>query len=110
MEALCDECIVKLIKVNTIENLADLNSKLPNIICFEYLVNKTMVHKELPTLKAAASANTEGSSIYESLVHALCTHTQPGDGYASKAYSISVHQQLRGHHTDHQLWALQLHS
>ena len=32
----------------------DLNSKLLNIVHFEYLMNKTMVHKELPTLKAAA--------------------------------------------------------
>ena len=55
MEALCDEHIVKLIKVNMNDNLADLNSKLLNVVCFEYLVNKIMVRKELLTLKAVAS-------------------------------------------------------
>ena len=55
MEALCDEHIVKLIKVDTTENLADLNSKLLNDVRFEYLVNKIIVRKELPTPKAAAS-------------------------------------------------------
>ena len=57
MEALHNECIIKLIKVNTTENLADLNSKLLNVVHFKYLMNKIMVHKELPTLKAAASMN-----------------------------------------------------
>ena len=52
-----DEHIVKLIKVDTTENLADLNSKLLNVVRFEYLVNKIMVRKELPTPKAAASMN-----------------------------------------------------
>ena len=55
VEALCDEHIPKLIKVDTNENLADLNSKLPNVARSEYLVNKTMVRKELLTPKAAAS-------------------------------------------------------
>ena len=55
MEALRNEHIVKLVKVDTNDNLADLNSKLPNVVRFEYLVNKTMVRKELPTPKAAAS-------------------------------------------------------
>ena len=36
-------------------NLADLNSKLRNVVRFEYLMNKIMVRKELLTLKAAAS-------------------------------------------------------
>ena len=57
VEALRDEHIVKLIKVDTNENLADLNSKLLNVVRFEYLVNKIMVRKELPTPKAAASMN-----------------------------------------------------
>ena len=57
VEALRDEHIVKLIKVDTTENLADLNSKLLNVVRFEYLVNKIMVRKELPTPKAAASMN-----------------------------------------------------
>ena len=55
MEAPRDEHIVKLIKVDTTENLTDLNSKLLNVVRFEYLVNKIMVRKELPTPKAAAS-------------------------------------------------------
>ena len=50
-----DEHIVKLIKVDTNKNLADLNSKLLNVVRFEYLMNKIMVRKELLTLKAAAS-------------------------------------------------------
>ena len=57
VEALHDERIIKLIKVDMTENLADLNSKLLNVVRFECLVNKIMVHKELPTLKAAASMN-----------------------------------------------------
>ena len=57
VEALRDERIVKLIKVDTTGNLADLNSKLLNVVRFEYLVNKIMVCKELPTPKAAASMN-----------------------------------------------------
>ena len=52
-----DGHIVKLIKVDTNENLADLNSKLPSVIRFEYLVNRTIVCKELPTPKTAASMN-----------------------------------------------------
>ena len=56
VEALHDERIVKLIKVDTSDNLADLNSKLLNVVRFEYLVNKAMVRKELPApSKAAAS-------------------------------------------------------
>ena len=55
MEALCDEHIVKLIKVNTNDNLTNLNSKLLNNVHFEYLMNKIMVRKELLTPKAAAS-------------------------------------------------------
>ena len=49
VEVLHDEHIVKLIKVDTNENLADLNSKLCNVVRFEYLMNKTMVCKELLT-------------------------------------------------------------
>ena len=55
VEALCDGHIVKLIKVDTNDNLADLNSKLLNVVCFSYLVDKIMVRKELPTSKAVAS-------------------------------------------------------
>ena len=86
MEALRDEHIVKLIKVDTTENLVDLNSKLPSAMRFEYLVNKIMVRNELPTPKAAASTG-------EALVHAhaLRAHAlaQPGEGYAFKAYLIA---------------------
>ena len=56
VEALPDERIVKLIKVDTSENLADLNSKLLNVVCFEYLVNKVMVRKELPTKSKAVAS------------------------------------------------------
>ena len=37
------------------ENLADLNGKLLSTVCFKYLMNKILVHKELLTPKAAAS-------------------------------------------------------
>ena len=56
MEALCDECIVKLINVDTNDDLADLNSKLLNVVHFEYLMNKIMVRKELPTSSKAAAS------------------------------------------------------
>ena len=59
---------------------------------------------------AQGAANTEGSGIYESLVHALRAHAQPGDGYASKAYIIGVHRRLRGHRANLRLRALQLRS
>ena len=59
---------------------------------------------------AQGAANTEGSGIYESLVHALRAHAQPGDGYASKAYIIGVHQRLRGHRANHRFRALPLRS
>ena len=49
--------IVKLIKVDTNENLADLNSKLLRVVRFESLVNKTMVRRKPPTPKAAAPIN-----------------------------------------------------
>ena len=55
MEAPCDGHIVKLTKADMNGNLTDLNSKLLSIVCFEYLMNKTMVHKELLTPNAAAS-------------------------------------------------------
>ena len=55
VEALCDEHIVKLTEVDLNGNLADLNSKLPNVVRFEYLMNMIMVRKELLTPKAAAS-------------------------------------------------------
>ena len=53
------------------------------VVCFEYLMNKIMVHRELPTPKAAAC-------ICETLVHAhvLRAHAQPGEGYAPTAYFI----------------------
>jgi len=38
MEALRDEHIVELFKVDTNENLADLNSKLLNVVRFKYLM------------------------------------------------------------------------
>ena len=56
MEALQDEHIVKLTKVDTNENLVDLNGKLLNIVRFKYLVNKIMVRKELPTKSKAAAS------------------------------------------------------
>ena len=55
VEALRDENIVKLIKVDTHGNLADLNSKLLNAVRFEYLVDKIMVRKALPTQPKAAA-------------------------------------------------------
>ena len=57
MEVLRDENIVKLIKVGTHVNLADLNSKLLNAVRFEYLMHKIMVRKVLlMQLKTAASS------------------------------------------------------
>ena len=56
MEALPDERIVKLIKVDTNENLADLNSKLLNIVRFENPVNKAMVRREVLTQSKAAAS------------------------------------------------------
>ena len=56
MGALPDERIVKLIKVDTNENLADLNSKLLNIVRFENPVNKAMVRKEVLTQSKAAAS------------------------------------------------------
>ena len=51
---ICNERIVQLIKVDTHDNFANLNSKLLNVVRLEYLLNKTMVRQELLTQKAAA--------------------------------------------------------
>ena len=54
VEALRDDKLVKLIKVDTAENLADLNSKLLNPVRFRYLVDKILVRRSLPTQPKAA--------------------------------------------------------
>ena len=54
VEALRDDKLVKLIKVDTAENLADLNSKLLNPVRFHYLVDKILVRRSLPTQPKAA--------------------------------------------------------
>ena len=54
VEALRDDKLVKLIKVDTAENLADLNSKLLNSVRFRYLVDKILVRRSLPTQPKAA--------------------------------------------------------
>ena len=69
MEALRNEHIAKLIKVDMYENLANLNSQLLNILRFKYLVNKIMVREELLTLKAAASMKPSGMCMYCTLMH-----------------------------------------
>ena len=52
--ALRDENLVRLIKVDTKDNLADLNSKLLNPVRFAYLVDKIMARRSLPTQPTAA--------------------------------------------------------
>ena len=54
--ALRDESIVKLIKVDTKENLADLNSKFLDVPTFERLRGRIMTARAIPELTAAASA------------------------------------------------------
>ena len=54
VEALRDDKLVKLIKVDTAENLADLNSKLLNPVRFHYLVDKILLRRSLPTQPEAA--------------------------------------------------------
>ena len=49
VEALRDDKLVKLVKVDTAENLADLNSKLLSPVRFRYLVDKILVRRSLPT-------------------------------------------------------------
>ena len=57
VEALRDEQIVRLVKVDTDDNLADLNSKLLNPVRFHYLVNKILIRRSLPTQREAADIN-----------------------------------------------------
>ena len=54
--ALRDENIVKLVKVDTKENLADLNSKFLDVPTFEKLRGRIMTPRAIPELTAAASA------------------------------------------------------
>ena len=74
---------MKLIKVDTHDNLAELNSKLLNSVRFEYLMDKIMVCKALPTQPKAAA-------IKQALVYTWCMHALhwTGEGYATKAYFI----------------------
>ena len=48
VEALRDSSVVKLVKVHTDDNLADLNSKLLNSVRFQHLRSKIMVARPLP--------------------------------------------------------------
>jgi len=54
--ALRDEKIAKLIKVDTKENLADLNSKFLDVPTFEKLRGRIMVARAIPELRSAAKA------------------------------------------------------
>ena len=51
-----DDSIVNLIKVNTKDNLADLNSKLLDERNFERLRDKIMTRRPIPEVKTAAAA------------------------------------------------------
>jgi hypothetical protein len=59
VEALRDEKlpVVKLVKVDTTENLTDLNSKLLNSVRFNYLSDKILVQRWLPTQPKAAETD-----------------------------------------------------
>ena len=57
VEALRDEKLVKLVKVDTTENLADLNSKLLSSVRFNYLSDKILVQRWLPTQPKAAETD-----------------------------------------------------
>ena len=48
VEALRDSRIVKLVKVHTDENIADMNSKLLDPARFRYLRSKIMTSRSLP--------------------------------------------------------------
>ena len=56
VKALRDEDVAKLVKVDTLDNLADrdLNSKLLNPARFKYLVDKILVQRSMPTQHLAA--------------------------------------------------------
>lgn len=51
MEALRDQTIVELVKVDTKSNIADLNSKLLDQVTFERLRERIMFKHALPELK-----------------------------------------------------------
>ena len=54
--ALRDESIVKLVKVDTKENLADLNSKFLDVPTFEKLRGRIMTARAIPELSEVAAA------------------------------------------------------
>ena len=54
--ALCDESIVKLVKVDIKENLADLNSKFLDVPTFEKLCGRIMTARAIPELSGVAAA------------------------------------------------------
>ena len=55
MAALRDDSIVNLIKVDTKDNLADLNSKLLDEHNFERLHDQIMTRRPIPEVKGAAA-------------------------------------------------------
>ena len=66
-EALRDDTLVKLVKVQTDENLADMNSKLLSALRFVYLRDKIMSKEPTP---AMGSMKTATSHAMQSLVEA----------------------------------------
>ena len=56
VNALRDEAIVKFVKVDTKENLADLNSKFLDVPTFEKLRGRIMTARAIPELSEAAAA------------------------------------------------------
>ena len=56
VNALRDEAIVKFVKVDTKENLADLNSKFLDVPTFEKLRGRIMTAQAIPELSEAAAA------------------------------------------------------
>ena len=56
VNALRDEAIVKFVKVDTKENLADLNSKFLDVPTFEKLRGRIMTARAIPGLSEAAAA------------------------------------------------------
>jgi hypothetical protein len=65
-QALCDTAVVKLVKVHTLDNLADLGTKLLDPGTFEGLCDQIMVDRSIPKskLKQPRFACTGHRSVY----------------------------------------------
>ena len=84
MQSLCNEKLIKLVKVDTKDNLADLGTKLFDPDTFEQLQDQMMVHRPIPAsvLEVDSSGNlaptVASTNASESMASATATGATAG--------------------------------